>query len=123
MVFLRYLLLPGVFGFVCHFCCNGCGFGGASYEGEVFWVHPEIFVKKAGVMVESWRKFFGLQDFPALGRRGRCVSLVYSVYYSPFDLGICHLKKSPKNQRPNKALYFPKGNQIVKMHYYDYLGL
>ena len=34
-----------------------------------------------------------------------------------------HLKKSPKNQRPNKALYFPKGNQIVKMHYYDYLGL
>ena len=21
-----------------------------------------------------------------------------------------HLKKSPKNQRPNKALYFPKGN-------------
>ena len=36
---------------------------------------------------------------------------------------IPHLKKSPKNQRPNKALYFPKGNQIVKMHYYDYLGL
>ena len=34
-----------------------------------------------------------------------------------------HLKKSPKNQRPNKALYFPKGNQIVKMHYYNYLGL
>ena len=38
-------------------------------------------------------------------------------------VGLMHLKKSPKNQRPNKALYSPKGNQIVKMHYYDYLGL
>ena len=45
------------------------------------------------------------------------IIIPYILYQLP------HLKKSPKNQRPNKALYFPKGNQIVKMHYYDYLGL
>ena len=53
VVFSRYLLLPGAFGLIGGFCGNVRGFGGASYEGEVFWVHSKVLFEKTGVVFKA----------------------------------------------------------------------